>query len=143
MSNLIKETIINLEKERNSLQEEIQTLDSTIDILRRRLNKPNKNEDLYTKTTISKKITLAITNENRFLHSREIAKIIGVKTEKLSSPISILGRQGRLAKHTYGKILRNTFWGLPDWVDDNNEIKAPHDFDKTFLVKTPVEWIEI
>lgn len=77
-----------------------------------------------------------LNREKRFLSLREVSDLVksvegdaadvdGDLTTRLSNAISIFKRDRKLVKVQIGSQNRNTFWGKPDWMDDNGkEAKA-------------------
>lgn len=81
------------------------------------------------------KVMTIIHNEGRFLHVREIAKIahrfepdISVQSfiRKISPALSLLKKMDNpcVVSKIVAKSHFDTFWGLPEWLDEKGDIKA-------------------
>lgn len=99
-----------------------------------------------------KKIAYVLNREGRFLHVREIAKIlhklepkhsIEDLTKKISPAISSLGQAGTIVKIKSGKSNINTFWGSKSWLDDNNKPKEGREYDDSYTINASNSEIKI
>lgn len=115
-------------------------------------SEPIKIDGLRRNMTIAAKVGLIISQTGRFMHIREIAKVFAENgglnnlqhessiSRKLASPISAMRAKGQLAKVIVNNVNRNTFWGLPSWLDNIGEIKTGYEYKKELLVDMPVDY---
>lgn len=89
-----------------------------------------------------KKYIFVLKSENRFIHFREVAKIIcdldgeGVVealTHTLSNTTRKLREAKKIVKVQHGTSLKNTFWGLPEWLNQDGTIKEGHEYKTDVL----------
>lgn len=89
-----------------------------------------------------KKFVFVLKSENRFIHFREAAKIIkdldgsghiDDLTHRLSNATRKLKKSGKLVKVQHGNSLKNTFWGLPKWLNDDGSIKEGYQYSTDVL----------
>ncbi len=87
-------------------------------------------------------MTFIIRREDRFLHTREIAKLIhdidpfasvDDIVKKLSPVISSLRVNNIIVKKKVGSANIHTFWGSKNWLDENGELKPGHEYNKEYL----------
>lgn len=92
--------------------------------------------------SIKNKVQYILKQEKRFLHFREIARIIvsiegegdeNELTSSLSNSTRPLKEDKIIVKYKYGKSHRYTFWGSPKWLDDKGEIKKEYMFDLNYI----------
>ena len=121
----------------------------TDDVTERTYSKPsalNKYADYDSKWPLAKKYQYILKMENRFMHFREVARII-IAFENLNDDFEnekaiarAIGNSVRdlkvekkiIKKYHQGKI-KNCFWGSPKWLDDNGEIKKEHHYRTEIL----------
>lgn len=93
--------------------------------------------------TFAQKLIFAISSANRFLHNREIADImfnydqsveVDTLVERLSARASRHKKDGLIVNYLVGGNVRNTVYGLPDWLDENREIKEGYEYKSTYFV---------
>lgn len=94
--------------------------------------------------SIKQKVQFILKNEKRFLHFREIARIIislegngdeDQLTSSLSNATRPLKDDGTIVKYKHGKSHKHTFWGSPKWLNDEGQIKEGYMFDAEILEK--------
>lgn len=88
-------------------------------------------------------------SEGRFLHVKEITLYLRIhykwdedfkaSQKKASQSIDSLKRNDLVVRYTVGNNFTYSFWGLPEWLDQNGQIKEGHTFDERFLDKEPVK----
>ncbi len=150
-----------LMERRDELIKEIEILDSSIDSLRQKSKTstqpkissevaPKENDsntiDLrgYDKSApLSQKFAFFLSKEKRFLHFREVSEMIVYAensneepadvAKKLSSSTQTLKKNGTIVKYQHGNQNRNSFWGIPKWLDENGEIKKEYMYNKKYL----------
>jgi uncharacterized protein YxeA len=81
--------------------------------------------------------------ENRFLHFREAAKILisleNLKDSEydisyaLTNAAKNIKKDGTIIKKQHDGALSSTFWGFPEWLKENGEIKAAHKYKTDIL----------
>ena len=95
-----------------------------------------------------KKFIFVLKSENRFIHFREAAEIVaGLEdggdvddlTHKLSNSTRKLKVADKIIKVQHGNSLKNTFWGLPKWLNENGEIKKGHEYKSDVLLRDKSE----
>jgi len=105
----------------------------------------NKDGDYDPNWSIAIKFRYLLNKHKRFLHFREAAKMInnleGAEydiselTKKLSSGTQSLKGKGKIVKTKIGSHNKNTFWGLPSWLDEEGKIKEEHLYNKDYVYK--------
>jgi len=150
-------TILDLEKLKTELLERVRQIDITINTIRTLsiggsvtlspvlgTDVSNRYKDYDPKASFRTKIGYVITKEGRFLHVREIAKVIhdiepstSIKdlTKKISPAVSHLRRTGKIVKFKVGKSNVNSFWGSKSWLDDNGKPKEGREYNDEYIVK--------
>lgn len=102
----------------------------------------NKYADYDKNGSLKSKILYVLKRENRFLHVREIAKLLNQHepmiptkdwTGKISSVTSSLRSQNIIVKVLAGKSNINTFWGAKNWLDEKGNVKKEHLYDEKQL----------
>jgi len=99
--------------------------------------KPIVNNFHLFKPTLSykNKIAQVLKIESRFLHINQIVNIIHSQSAKSSwkevergvnSAKSGLLKDGTIVKKTVGTSNQNSFYGSPNWLDENGNIKSEH-----------------
>lgn len=93
------------------------------------------------KLSIVKKFILLLKHHNRFLHFREVAEMmieidptLG-DSKKLAAKISAATTKLKgkhIVKYQVDKDNRKTYWGIPDWKNEDGEIKEGHEFKEGF-----------
>lgn len=92
------------------------------------------------------KILFIIKTENRFLHVREIARIMHLLEEgetmqqaikKISPALSFLkkGTGAKLVSVEAGGLHFNTFWGYRDWINLDGEIPTAFMYNESEITK--------
>lgn len=172
-----EKTIEELENLKNDLLNKINNLDETIALLKS-LSKNGTNTvmtkekrdsdtdiseeqkqilskyDNYDKNaTMVSKVAFVLKTENRFLHLRQIAKILHLNepnisekdfTTKLYPAISKLKSSGAIVKYNVGTSNINSFWGSKNWLNMNNGTpKEEHKYDEDAVTTFGSEVIEI
>ncbi len=89
------------------------------------------------------KILFAIHDAGRFIHVREIAATLIAKEASLDTNdlVEVIGRSmwkiktsGAVIQFQAGTSLRNTFYGLPTWVNSDGSIKMPYMYRPEALI---------
>jgi hypothetical protein len=103
----------------------------------------SQKEDYSDNWSLRKKFLYLLKENGRFLHFREAAKMIIDKegtdldtkslASKLSAATAPFKREGKLVKFNIGGQNQNTFWGIPDWLNDDGSIKTGHEYNKEYL----------
>ena len=102
------------------------------------------NSDNYDKNwPIARKFGYLLQEHQRFLHFREAAELINKLegggydiselTGKISSGTHSLKKKGLIVKYSVGGKNINSFWGSPNWMDDNTEIKKGHELNTDYV----------
>ncbi|MFH4968439.1 hypothetical protein V8G61_09565 [Gaetbulibacter sp. M240] len=141
-----KERLIEeLEQVNDALQSEGYNIDSNIKV--DAVEIPSKdNYRGYDKSwSLSKKFVFLLKVHNRFLHFREAAEMInqientGLEDTELASKLSSgtqnLKSEGVIVKYQFDKNNKNSFWGRPNWLDDQGEIIKGHEYDEKYVYK--------
>lgn len=107
--------------------------------------KPTKDEGYDPNWSISNKFGYLLNKYKRFLHFREAAEMIneieGINydisdlTKKLSSGTQSLKGKGKIVKKKIDSNNKNTFWGVPSWLDENGEIKKQNLYNEEYVYK--------
>ncbi len=94
---------------------------------------------------LANKFLYLLKKEQRFLHFRESADLIiqlegsGETNElagKLSSATNALKKSGQIIKFQPTNRNRETFWGIPKWLDENGNVKSGHEINKAYLLSS-------
>ncbi|WP_036384462.1 hypothetical protein [Muricauda sp. MAR_2010_75] len=115
----------------------------------------DKNEDSHQKDSNQKEFSyynpsrslierfiFVLKAENRFLHFREAALIIrdlegkgdiDDLTKRLSNATRKLKKSGKLTKVQHDSSLKNTFWGLTKWLNEDGTIKEGYEYKTDIL----------
>jgi len=102
----------------------------------------NKFASAFDNATFAGKVVLALASLKRFLHNREIGEFFhkydsSISTDKwverLSARASRLKNDGVIVAHQVEGNIRNTFYGLPGWLDEG-EIKEGFEYNEKYLV---------
>ncbi|SEK41582.1 hypothetical protein [Parapedobacter koreensis] len=171
-------TIEELEKLKAELLSKVHNIDQTIQLLKvmsndtndKLINRSNvvqlqddsinsKDKELISRykdydknATVKMKVVTVLKTENRFLHLRQIAKILHLLepdtsekdfVTKLYTAVSKLKSSGAIVKYAIGASNVNTFWGSKNWLDDKGEPKSEHKYDEDAVTKFNPEVIEI
>lgn len=91
-----------------------------------------------------KKFVYFLRKEQRFMHLREVADLIGDQENlsaeevnelpsKISQAIAGLKKSGELAKYKVGIANRYTFWGKKEWLDGPNTPKEQYRANPKYL----------
>lgn len=147
-----------LEKERDEYLQKVKSLTDTIDIIRDKLgmssekppvtesktsDKSQSDPDYDPKWSLKKKAVYFLKREQRFLHNREMSEMAHKLepevstndfTKKFSSILSMLKRDGQLTNIVVNDINRNTFWGVPKWLNEDGNIKKEHMYNDEYLI---------
>jgi hypothetical protein len=93
--------------------------------------------------SLKRKFVYLLKANNRFLHFREAAKMIiekeglnikaGGLASKLSAATSLLKKEKKIVKVVIDNQNQNTFWGIPDWLNDDTSIKTGHEYNKDYV----------
>ena len=110
-------------------------------------NVPNDDIVDLTKYSIPQKFLHTLSVHKRFMKIREIANYIHIQTgENENSIVKQLSRRtkylkdlNKIVKHQVGKTKKNTFWGSPNWVDSNGNIKEEHVYKNSSIEKNKGE----
>ena len=135
-----RELVQSLQIVANELETKINSILKTIKILERyTFTTPVSSSDPgYNKTwNFAEKFYYLIKREGRFLHVREAAEMIielegGYLMEtahRVSTHSTSLRRSKKIVKYQINKAPTKTFWGLPEWLDYNNEICKGHEIN--------------
>lgn len=174
-----QKTIDDLERLKVELLSKVQNIDQTIALLRalspNALNNSASSSQMVSeaapqdlsdadKTVISKykdynkdatmlnKVAFILKTENRFLHLRQIARILHLNepeitekefTAKLYPAVAKLKSSGVIVKYSVGTSNVNTFWGSKNWLNDDGTPKDKHKFDEQEVTSFGSEVIEI
>lgn len=93
--------------------------------------------------TFRQKVVFAITLANRFVHNREIGEIlhkqepsipVDVWVQRLSSRASRLIEDKAFVNYLVDNNVRNTFYGLSQWKDEQGKIKKGYEYKTKHLV---------
>lgn len=97
-------------------------------------------------TSYKGKVYSIIKNSNRFCTNREIVDmyidqeslVINDKQkkkfiEKTTNALSNLKRDKKLVNHVVNKNLKNTVWGLNQWLDEKDNIKPDHKYNEDYI----------
>lgn len=147
-----------LKEKREELQQEILSLDNSIRTMEGRslvsaapvpeINKVNKEKnkksnDYKEDWSLAKKFLYLLSTYKRFLHFREAAEMINelenkqydIKelTRRLSSGTQSLKAKDRIVKIKIDSNNKNTFWGAPAWLDENNNIKKEFKYNEEYV----------
>ncbi len=152
-----------LVERRDELMKEIEILNSSIDSLRQKseksvLKEVSENRQIehsYKSTNLrgydkgaplAQKLAFFLNREKRFLHFREVAEMVvfsenskedpSILARKMSSATQSLKKNGTIVKYQHGSQNRNSFWGIPKWLDDNGNIKEEYSFNEEYLSST-------
>jgi hypothetical protein len=158
-------TISDLEQLKKELLDRVKQVDITINTLRTismsgsidpvidlSTSISNDYKDYDINASFRNKIAYVLNMKGRFLHVREIAKIlhdiepknsIEDLIKKISPAISSLGQAGTIVKIKSGKSNINTFWGSKSWLDDNNKPKEGREYDNSYTIKASNSEIKI
>ncbi len=112
------------------------------------LNQVNDDTLKYNKDGfLTDKFLYVLSREKRFLHFREAAEciieienIVGDKValvkdlaSKISSATTFLKKKGTIVKIRPTNKNQDTFWGRPEWLDENGKILEGYYYDKKRL----------
>ncbi len=141
-----------LNERREELVREIEALDQSIASFKRKhgandrpiVESTKRIEDDYDpKAKLAAKFAYFLKKEQRFLHFREVAEMIAHKeglredpatiSSKLSSATQSSKKSGSIVKYQEGNQNRNSFWGIPSWLDENGKIKPGREFNPDYL----------
>lgn len=149
----ILDTIAHLEKEKSEWLKKVESIEITIQTLKQSLgfsqnatngvNGAHKGQqEGYDVTGSNKsKIQFFLKKEQRFLHITEMSALAHAFEPKISvdewqmkiSPaLTALKKDGKIINVSGGKGYRNTFWGVPKWVDNGLIIKG-HEFNQELV----------
>ena len=106
--------------------------------------KRDKYKAFFEEKAFKRKVASILVAENRFMHIREIANIIGqlepdLKSETLAKDISVAlfaakkDRDTTLTSITIGNMLVDSFWGSKNWLDEKGIPKPKHMYNKDQL----------
>lgn len=98
----------------------------------------------FEEKAFKRKVASILVAENRFMHIRELAEIVGqldpnLKSDSLAKDISVAlfaakkDRDTTLTSITIGNMLVDSFWGSKNWLDDNGNPKPKHMYNKAQL----------
>jgi hypothetical protein len=139
-----------LEKERDDYITKVNSITQTIEILKQSVPKhtedPQSSSDLMddydSSLSLKNKILFFFKQEQRFLHSRQLAELANVRepstsvkqfSAKFSSILSALKKEGKLVKYVINHQNNNTFWGSPKWMDEKGEILSQFMYNKKYV----------
>ncbi len=150
----LKKLIDFLQDKKSKLVEELKSIEMVISGLMNDLDKlpisyeniaANIINDEYDKEwSVSKKVIFIINYKNRFLHFREIAEVV-IELEKIdkdkvkdvSARLSIgcqhIKTAREIVKYQYGINNNSTFWGFPQWLDNNGKPLPEYDVNMNFV----------
>lgn len=91
----------------------------------------------------SDKFLYAIRESNRFLHPREIAEFVISREkgdfkqvlDKLTDNTYQIRKKGIVAKFKASTLTNDTFWGLPEWLGEDGNIKEGHEYNPEYVYK--------
>jgi hypothetical protein len=94
----------------------------------------------FTEKAFKRKVVSILVAENRFMHIRELAEIVGrldpnLKSDDLAKDISVAlfaakkDKNSTLTSITIGKMLVDSFWGSKNWLDENGKPKTKYMYD--------------
>jgi hypothetical protein len=102
--------------------------------------------------TLKNKVAFIIKRENRFIHVREISKLIhdidpfapvDDIVKKLSPIMSSLQTKDIIVKIKTGSANINTFWGSKNWLDENGNPIPGHEYNKEYITGSDDSTLEI
>ncbi len=135
-----KELLSKLEEVRNAMKPYIDTvLPSQIENIEFSKKPIDNLENLnkVKKYSVPQRILYALKENNRFMKIREIAKFISDITKEdedylvkqFSRRTKFLKEKNKIVKKQVGPSKINTFWGSPNWVDSENNIKKEYKYN--------------
>jgi hypothetical protein len=158
-NDIVKDALNSLLKAKYSLESQLKSVNHAIkslngdeeikdiSVLDDSANETTKGIDLeYNKkwSNVDKFLYL-LRKKQRFLHFREAAELI-VELEgegkandlasKLSSATNQLKKSKQLVKIQPTKRNRETFWGIPKWLDEKGKAKPEHDINEKYLLSS-------
>lgn len=147
-----------LKERREELQQEILSLNNSIRTMEgrslvssspvpevKKLNKVEHNigSDYNEGWSLAKKFLYLLSIYKRFLHFREAAEMIDnlennqhdIKelTRRLSSGTQSLKAKDKIVKIKVDSNNKNSFWGAPAWLDENNNIKKEFKYNEEYV----------
>lgn len=158
------ETIQNLEQLKADLANRIEAIEKTILELKTfsvyqesetsesRGKSANSGAGYNRKSSLRKKVAFIFSQENRFLHARQIAEYLHEHEPKISitdfrnqlSPaLGFLRRNKVIDNVKVGKSNVNIFWGSVKWLDKDGNILEGHGYDKNQVKEFGSEEIKI
>lgn len=150
-----KELILHLEKKKEDLirnfEENYKSLNNTIELLKKELKEETKtiisetqkipfidsDNEFIRGRSIPESIINLLKNKQRFLHNKEITDMLLLKyhnkdknrfSRQLSGILSKLKKEQKIVSYYEGSSKKNVYWGLLDWLDENNNIKIGFEF---------------
>lgn len=150
LSNMENSEIIRkLQEKKAVLAKQIEAIDSTIQLFNSEINQESNQPtiahiDGYDPSwTWKNKIIHILKVNNRFLHIREIVDFIFKYEELDEAPqeivasfrqsLSSLRADNIIVRFSVNNQLRFSFWGSPNWLDENGQIKKGYEFDPSFV----------
>jgi len=132
------------------IKKEIKELENTSEVKRylllinilNTISNDSKNEVQFYKKIqreeLIKEIVLIFKEQKRFLHIREIIKIVKNKkleTDEKSIKQSVYSLKWNdiIVSVLIKGCTKKTFWGSKNWVDENNNIKEEYKYNEDFL----------
>ena len=140
---MVDETLKSIDDKINDAKQVVEDLVKLKDeyyrlIIGTKSNGSNKTDSPETKVLtpllLTKLIVDLLKKENRFLHAREIKKMISndfgysIKTitDKMGNAMSGFKKINGTTKHSVKNSNINTFWGFSKWMGENNEPLPEH-----------------
>jgi len=143
------EIIRKLQEKKAALEKQIEAIDSTIKLFSTEVV-PEISQPVVThfdgydpSWSWKNKIIHILKVNNRFLHIREIVDYI-FKYEDLEEPaheiiasfrqsLSALRADNIIVRYSINNQLRFSFWGSPNWLDENGQIKKGYEYDPSYV----------
>lgn len=107
--------------------------------------KSEKDPNYDPEWSISNKFGYLLNKHKRFLHFREAAEMINnlenaeydisELTKKISSGTQSLKSKGKIVKKKIDSNNKNTFWGVPSWLDEEGNIKEENKYNEDYVYK--------
>jgi hypothetical protein len=115
----------------------------SVDLLTKLVDKDHF-KAFFSEKAFKRKVVSILVAENRFMHIRQLAEIVGrldpnLKSDDLAKDISVAlfaskkDKDTTLTSITIGNMLVDSFWGSKNWLDDKGIPKPKHMYDKTQL----------
>lgn len=128
------------------------SVETAMKIVKKLKGRKKRNDRLseYDKdATFRQKIVFVIASLGRFLHNREIARTLyeydkstseDKYVEKLSAIASRFKADGYIVTYQVGGNIRNTFYGLPGWLDGDGKVKPGYEYNRDYVIGKQLEY---